>query len=82
MGTHPERLTLRMREGRSPSNNWTVIECNIFMVNFTGYTGTVLHVSCLLDYMEEKWPGSFQKVLKKMTQKCTDLYHKKKELRN
>ena len=34
-----------------------------------------------LDYIEKKWPNSFDKVLK-MTQKCTDFYHARKELRH
>lgn len=34
------------------------------------------------DYLEEKWPNSFVSVLKKMTQKCTDYYSSRKDLRH
>ena len=34
------------------------------------------------DYIEEKWPGQFNSsILKKLTQKCTDLYNNRKDLR-
>ena len=39
------------------------------------------HVKKILDYVEEKWPGNGKMILKKMTQKCMDLYNNRKDLR-
>ena len=38
-------------------------------------------VKNFLDYVEEKWPRNGKMILKKMTQKCTDLYNNRKDLR-
>lgn len=41
-----------------------------------------LRITYIHDYIEEKWPNSFPPLLKKFTQKCTDMYNNRKELRH
>jgi hypothetical protein len=42
----------------------------------------ILVVMLSLDYVQGKWPEKFSLVHRKLTQKCTDLYNSKKELRD
>ena len=34
------------------------------------------------EYVEEKWPGRYNVISKKLTQKCTDMYNNRKDLRD
>ena len=51
----------------------------IMWQHITAYLHNLVHFA--LELMEKKTPGSRAIVLRKMTQKCTDLFHKRKDLR-
>ena len=38
-------------------------------------------INLITDFLEEKWPNSSVRVHRKLTQKCTDMYSIRKELR-